>query len=127
MSRIFLPFPVDPRIDLDELAQVDLMIEIGGEISAVASGVDVHDVDGVDGIEMAFHGQGAVGVHDAGVKTHAQDGRDAFGFTALHAFPFVIAVPGGILADFVRLFVDGRVHIDRSRLNAGFQDRHVNE
>ena len=44
MCRIFLPLAVDPCPDLYELAEIDFRVEIGGEIPAVTSGVDVQDV-----------------------------------------------------------------------------------
>jgi len=127
VRRVLLPLPVDPGPDLDELAEVDLGVEVGGEVLAVAAGIDVEDVDGVDGIEEVLRRQGAVGVDHAGVETDAEDGREALGLAAVLALPFVVGIPGRVLADLVRFLVNGRIHVHRAGLQAGLQDRHIHE
>ena len=43
---IRLPLAVLPRVDgAGELAEVDLRVEVGGEVLAMATGIDVNDVD----------------------------------------------------------------------------------
>jgi hypothetical protein len=69
------PFPVLKAAGvLDDLAQVDLGIEVRRKKAAVAAVVHVHDVDGGDAVEFVTHGVGAVGVDDAGVESRAEDG-----------------------------------------------------
>ena len=127
MGGVLLPLPVDPGPDLDELAEVDLRVEVGGEILAVAAGVDIQDVDGVDLVEVAFDRQGAVGVDHARIEPHAEDGGQALLGAAVLALPLVVGVPGRLFADLVRILVDGGVHVDRAGLQAGFEHRHVDE
>ena len=103
------PFAVDPCPNFLELSEINFRIEVRREVAAMLARVHVHDVDRVDGIELMLHSPGAVSIHDAGIKTDAQDSVDTFFRAARFAFPFVIGVPRRILADFGRIFVNGGI------------------
>ena len=77
VGGILLPLPVDPGPDFDEFAEVDLRVEVRRKILAVTAGVDIHDVDRVDLVEVALDGQGAVGIDHARVESGAEDGGHA--------------------------------------------------
>ncbi len=91
------------------------------------AGIDIDDVDRVDGIEVLFHGKRRIGIDHAGVEPGAQDGCYAGLFAPLTPLPFVIAVPGRRLTNLGGIFVDGGIDIGHARLNAGLEDRHVDE
>src|SRR5690606_6849582 len=83
------PLAVLPRPDpAGELAEIDLRVEIGGEVAAVASGIDVDDVDRVDAVETGIMRIFGVGVDDAGVEAGAEDGGDAGAGAFLAPLPF---------------------------------------
>ena len=121
------PFAVDPGPDFFELAEIDFRVEICGEIFAVAAGVHIQNVDGVDGIEIILFGEGAPGVHHARIKADAQNGGLVVGFETFFAFPLVIGVPRWIFTDFVRFFVNGGVHVYGAGFQAGFHDCHIDK
>src|SRR3546814_17899100 len=51
-----------------------LFRSVGGEVASVTAGVDVDDVDGFDFIEIGVHGKAPIGIDDARVKSHPQNG-----------------------------------------------------
>src|SRR5690606_10926246 len=83
---VLLPGP-DRR---GEFAEVDFRIEVGGEVAAVAAGVDVDDIDRFDFIEIGVQRVPSVGVDHTGVEACAQYG----GYTGLPAgiaaLPFIV-------------------------------------
>jgi hypothetical protein len=87
------PFPVNPRPDFFEFPEIDFRVKVGGKIFPVAAGVDVQNVNGVDGVEMMFHRQRAPRVHNARVKPDAQNGVNAFFLASVPPFPFVVGIP----------------------------------
>src|SRR5690606_6475551 len=109
-----------------ELTEVDLRVEVGGEVVSVVTGVDVDDIDIADAVEM-LHAQRRVGVDHTRVEAHAEDGGDLVLFTQLATLPFVVGIPRRCLADLVRVFMDGGVEVGGAGLDTGLQDRHVNE
>ena len=120
--------PLLPGIDnAGEFAEVDFRVEIGGEIFAVAAGIDIDDVDIGDLVEIFVLGQLGIGIDDARIEARAEDGGDALFLAFGGALPFVIAVPWRRFADLVRLFVDRRVDIGDAGIHAGAQHRHVEE
>ena len=110
-----------------ELAEVDLGVEVGGEVAAVAAGIHVDDVERVDTIEPALLRQRRIGVDDTRIEADAEDGRDAFLLALVTVLPFIVGIPGRLLADLGRIFVDGRVEVGGAGVEAGAQHRHVDE
>ena len=127
VGRELLPLAVDPGPDLDELAEVDLRVEVGGEVAAVAAGVDVEDVDRVDRVEVLLDGERGVGIDDTGVEAGAEHGGDALLGAEVLLPPLVVGVPRRVLADLVRILVDRGVDVGRAGLDAGVEHRHVDE
>src|SRR5690606_36112532 len=125
---VFLPLAVLPRPDpARELAEIDLRIEVGGEVAAMAAGIDVDYVDRIDPVEILVPGKARVGVHHAWIEPGAQDRRDAGGLALGPALPLVVRIPGRRLADLERILVDRRVDIGGTRRDAGRQHGHVHE
>ena len=110
-----------------ELAEVDLGVEVGGEVAPVRARVDVHDVDRGDLVEIFVLGQPRIGVDDARIEARAQDCGDARRRAGLAPLPFVVAVPRRRLADLGRVLVDGGVNIGRARVDAALKHGHVDE
>ena len=127
VGGVLAPLAVDPRPDLDELAEVDLGVEVGGEVATMASGVDVEDVDGVDGVEVVFGGESAVSVDHAGVEAGAEDRRHAALGTPIPALPLMVRVPGWVLANGVWVLVDGGVDVGGAGFETRLEHRHVEE
>ena len=121
------PFAVDPGPDFFELAKIDLRVEVRGEILAVAAGVHIQNIDGVDGVEIIFFGESAPGVDHARIKADAQNGGLVVGLEPIFAFPLVIGVPRRIFTDLVRFFMNGGVHVYGAGFQAGFHDCHVDK
>ena len=48
-------------------------VEIGGEVLAVGTGVDVEDVDRLDAVEVLLLRQCGVGIDHARIETDAED------------------------------------------------------
>src|SRR3989339_1888010 len=87
MARLAHPLAVDPCPYFMELAEIDLRVKVGGEVFTVNTRIDVHNIDGVDGVEMMLYRERAVGVHHAGVKTGSQDRGNAFFPAAVFPLP----------------------------------------
>jgi CheY-like chemotaxis protein len=121
VGRVFLPLTVNPGPDLDKLAEVDLRVKVGGEVFTVAAGVDIQDVDGVDGVEVPFDRQGAVGVDYARIKTSTKDCGDPLFCATIFPFPFVVCIPGRLFTNLVRLFMDGGIGIPPDKLDTIFE------
>ena len=105
----------------------DLRVEVGGEVLAVGTGIDVENIDRVDLIEMLLGRQRRPGVDHARIEAHAENGGDALLLAFGQVLPLVVAVPRRGLADFPRFFVDGGIEIRRTGIHAGAQHRHVEE
>ncbi len=127
VGRELLPLTVDPSPDLDELAEVDLRVEVGGEVAAVTAGVDVEDVDRVDRVEVLLDGERGVGIDDTGVEAGAEHRGDALLGAEVLLSPLVVGVPRRVFADLVRVLVDRGVDVGRAGLEAGVEHRHVDE
>ncbi len=127
VGRKLLPLAVDPCPHLDELAEVDLRVEVGREVAAVAAGVDVEDVDRVDRVEVLLDGEGGVGIDDTGVEAGAEHGGDALLGAEVLLLPLVVGVPRRVLADLVGVLVDRGVDVGRTGLDARIEHRHVDE
>ena len=110
-----------------ELTEVDFRIEVGGKVTAVAAGVDVDNVDGIDAVEVIVHGHGGVGVDHTRVKAGTENGGDALLFTDGLALPLVVGVPGRVFADLGRIFVNGGIEVGGTGLDTGLQHRHIDE
>src|SRR5690606_28873790 len=110
-----------------ELAEVRLRVEVGREVAAVAAGVHIDDVDGVELVEIFVGCKRGIGVHNTRIEADAEDRRNSSLFGGLSALPLIVAVPRRSLADLQRILVDGRVHVGNASLDAGLQDRHVDE
>ena len=119
------PAAVDPGPDFFELAEVDFWIEVGGEILAVITGIDIQDVNGVQFVEIIFLGQCAPSVDYPRVETDTENGRDFFCLELIFAFPFVVGIPGRVFANFVLLLVNRGIHVNGAGFQAGFHDRHI--
>src|SRR6188472_4324462 len=87
VRRVLDPLPVDPGPHLDELAEVDLRIEVGREVSAVSTGVDVEDVDRVNRVEVLPRRARGVRVDNAGVEAGPEDRRQPTIGATLSALP----------------------------------------
>ena len=110
-----------------ELPEIDLRVEIGGKIAAVAAGVDIDDVDAVNPVEIGIGGQRGIGIDHTGVEAGAQNGGHALALAILAALPLVIAVPGRRLADFFRILVNGSVDIGHAHFDTGAEHAHIEE
>ncbi len=122
------PLAVLPAPHLSgEFAEIDLGIEVGGEILAVGTGVDVEDIDRVNAVEILLLRQCRIGIDHTRVEAHAKDGGDVLLLAFLEVFPLVVAVPGRCFTDLARLFVDGGVEVRHAGIDAGTQHRHVEE
>ncbi len=110
-----------------ELAEVDFRVEVGGEVLAMRTGIDVEDVDRVNAVEILLLRQLGVAVHHTRVETDAENGGNVLCLALFEVFPLVVAVPRRGLADLARLFVDGGVQIGDTGIDAGTQHRHVEE
>ena len=119
------PAAVDPGPDFFKLAEVDFRIEVGGEIFAMATGIDIQDVNRIQFVEIIFLGQSAPGVDYSRVKPDTENGGDFFRLELIFAFPLIVVVPGWIFANFIRLFMDRGIHVNRAGFQAGFHDRHI--
>src|SRR5690606_5410760 len=72
------PFALLPGPDLPgEFPEVDLRIEVGRKIAAMASCIDIDDVDRIDAVEIVVMREPGVGVDDARIEARAQDRGDA--------------------------------------------------
>src|SRR5262245_30221625 len=63
------PLSVDPCPHLLEFAKVDLGIEIGRKVSAVTSGIHIHDVYCIDLVEVALDGECSPGIDHTGIES----------------------------------------------------------
>nr|GFC89778.1 hypothetical protein [Tanacetum cinerariifolium] len=71
------PLAVLPAPDLPgELAKVDFRVEVGGEILAVGTGIDVENVDRINAVEMVLLRERGIGIDHARVETDAKDRGD---------------------------------------------------
>ena len=69
------PFIVLPGVDhAGEFAEIDFRVEIGGEILAVITGIDVDNVDIGDSVDIIILGKTRIGVDDARIEARAEDG-----------------------------------------------------
>jgi len=75
MRWILFPLTVDPGPNLDKFTEIDLWIEVRGEIFAVAAGIDIQYVNRVDLVEITPDRQCTVGVDYARIKPRPQDSR----------------------------------------------------
>ena len=122
------PLAVLPAPDLaSEFTEIDFRIEIGGEVLAVRTGVDVEDVDRLDAVEVLLLRQCSVGIDHAWIETDAEDGSHAFFLAFGQVLPLVVTVPRRRFANLARLFVDSGVEVGGAGLDAGAQHRHIEE
>ena len=122
------PLAVLPAVNLTgEFAEIDFRVEIGGEILAVGTGVDVEDVDRLDLVEVFLLRQGGIGVDHARVEAGTEDGGDALFLAFGQVFPLVVAIPRWRFADLARLFMDRGIEIRGAGVDAGAQHGHVEE
>src|SRR5690606_6697008 len=110
-----------------ELAEVDLGVEVGGKVTAMAAGVDVDDVNGIHAVKIGVDAITRIRIDHTGVEADAQYRSDARFLAGLAALPFVVGVPRRRFADLGGILMDGGVHIGGARLDAGLQHRHVQE
>ncbi len=127
VRRELLPGAIDPRPHLDELSEVDLGVEVGGEVPTMSTRVHIEDVDGVDGVEVLLGRQRAVRVDHSGVESGAEDGSDAGLGAPLPPLPLVVGVPRWVFANDLGVFVDGSVDVGGPGLQARLQHGHVHE
>ena len=125
MRGIFLPLAVDPGPYLDEFTEIDFGVEIGGEIFAMTTGINIQNIDSVDLVEITLYRQRAIGIDHTRIKACAKNSGQPFFSTALLALPFIIGIPGRIFTYLVWLFVNGRINISDTCFQTGFQDRHI--
>ena len=122
------PLAVLPAVDLTgEFAEVDFRVEIGGEVLAVGTGVDVEDVDRLDLVEVLLLRQRGIRIDHTRIEADTEDGGHALLLALGQVFPFVVAIPRRGFADLARLFVDGGIQIRGAGIHAGAQHRHVEE
>ncbi|MNH01098.1 hypothetical protein D3C79_603080 [compost metagenome] len=110
-----------------ELAEVDFRVEVGGEVLAMRTGIDVENVDRINAVEILLLRQLGVAVHHTRVETDAENGGNVLFLALFEVFPLVVAVPGRRLADLARFFVNGGVQVGDTGIDAGTQHRHVEE
>ena len=110
-----------------ELAEVDFRVKVGREVLAVATGIDIDDVDFLDAIEVLVDCNCGVGVDHTRVKAHTQDSGNALLGAQFLALPLVVGVPRRGFTDLVRLFVNGGIQVGRTGFDAGLQYRHIDE
>src|SRR5690606_3717187 len=101
-----------------ELAEIDLRIVFGRKVATVAASIDIDDVDAVDPIKIALVRKRCIRVDDAWVKARAKNGGNALALALLPARPLIIAVPGRRLAHLGRVFMNGRVDIGHTGIDA---------
>src|SRR3990167_1022843 len=122
------PLAVLPAPDLPgAFTEIDFRVEIGGEVLAVGTGVDVEDVDRLDAVEVLLLRQCGIGIDYARVETDAEDGGHALILAFGQVLPLVVTVPRRCFADLARLFVDGGVEVGGAGIDAGAQHRHIEE
>ncbi len=116
------PFAVlVPESLLGDLADVDLWVEVGGESLVVVAGVAVHDVEGLDLVEVVL---GGVCREDAGhtrVETATEDGAEA----CLLELVLVSPLPRVLEVSLVLRLVVGGVHVVASACQASVHDGEV--
>ncbi|MNX99076.1 hypothetical protein D3C86_1315080 [compost metagenome] len=110
-----------------KFAEVDFRVEIGSEVLAMGTGIDVENVDRINAVEILLLRQRRIGVDHTRVEAHAEDGGDVLLFALFEVVPLVVAIPGRRLADFARFFVNGGVQVGHAGIDAGTQHRHVEE
>ena len=122
------PLTVLPAVDrAGEFAEIDFRVEIGGEVLAVRTGVDVEDVDRLDLVEVLLLRQSGIGVDYARVEADAEDGGHALVLAFGQVLPLVVAIPRRGFTDLARIFVDGGVQIGDAGVDTGTQHGHVEE
>ena len=66
------PLAILPSPDLTcELTKVNFWVKVSSKIMAVVAGIDINNIDGVDGVEVIFLRECCIGIDDAWIKTHA--------------------------------------------------------
>ncbi len=105
------PLTIDPRPDLFEFAEVDLGIEVGRKVFAVATGVHIQNVDRVYLVDVILFGICGPHVDDTWIETDAENSVDARFLGSRFLFPFVVRVPRRIFGNFLRIFVNRCVHV----------------
>ena len=112
----FLPFALFPEATaLGDFADVDLWVEVRGELVAVVAGVGVHDVDRLNRVEEVLLGVGAEDVGHAGVEARAEEGGEASLLEACAVGP----LPGVFELREVGRLVVGRVDVVDAGVEAG--------
>src|SRR5690606_20832259 len=96
-----LPFSLFPRPYRGcEFTEIDFGVEVGGEVAAMATGIDINDVDGFDLIKIGIHRKTSIGIDYTRIKADPQDGGHASLLAVIASFPFVVVVPWRGLAHF---------------------------
>ena len=106
---------------LGDFADVDFGVEIGGEGLAMAAGVGVDDVEGVDFVELVLVQPGGVDIGHAGVEAAAQQRHDAALAETILVGPLPLVLELGL----VQRLVIGGVQVVDARGEAGVHDVQV--
>ena len=83
--------------------------------------IDVDDINGVNGIEVMINRITCIGIDHPRIKTNSQHSRDTGFGTRFATLPFVVCIPGRRLAHLAWIFMDRRIHVGGTGLDARLQ------
>ena len=71
MNFLQLPLTLIPSPNLFKLPEIDLRIKVRGKILAMAAGIDIQNINGINGVEIFLLRQSTPGVNHARIKSCA--------------------------------------------------------
>ena len=71
MNFLQLPLTLIPSPNLFKLPEIDLRIKVRGKILAMAAGIDIQNINGINGVEIFLLRQSTPGVNHARIKACA--------------------------------------------------------